>query len=152
MNMSDVAVTVEIVSLRGERLSQKADESASTPVKFNVNARLEEKERKSGKVVVLFALAVGTKPSVVKYELEGITTLMGKDDLIEKMLEIDPETKVPFLFHKIYQHIFMTIYLLATLMDTIYPPSNLLFVSKQIEHGQDLQKAALTASDQKSTS
>jgi len=134
LDLLDVSVKVEISGVRGARLEsgQTASTSGSVggiqgPVKFDVSARLEEKERRSGKIVVLFVLAVGTKPSVVKFELEGYATLTGKDEALSKMLEVDPKTGVPFVFHRVYQHSFMAIYLLATLMDTIYPPPDLLF-------------------------
>ena len=136
--MLDVSVRVEISGVRGVRLEGGfgsgasgavvgASGSVSGPVKFDVSARLEEKERRSGKIVVLFVLAVGTKPSVVKFELEGYATLTGRDEALGKMLEVDPKTGVPFVFHRVYQHSFMAIYLLATLMGTIYPPPDLLF-------------------------
>jgi len=131
-------VSVEISGVRGVRLEggvrgaaggEAVGESGSAggPVKFDVSARLEEKERRSGRIVVLFVLTVGTKPSVVKFELEGFATLSGRDESLGKMLEVDPKTGVPFVFHRVYQHSFMAIYLLATLMDTIYPPPDLLF-------------------------
>ena len=77
--------------------------------------------------MVFFVLSVGTKPRVVKFELEGYATLTGREEALGKMLEVDPKTSVPFVFHRVYQHSFMAIYLLATLMDTIYPPPDLLF-------------------------
>ncbi len=101
------------------------------PVRFDVSAKLEEKERRSGRVVILFGLAVHTKPSVVKYEVGGSATLTGKDALIGKMLEVDPESKIPFVFHRVYQHVFTAIYMLASLMGTIYPPPDLLYTSRQ---------------------
>jgi len=135
----DVAVRVEITGLKGARLdTQRAETGASestvagAPIKFDVSARLEEKERRSGKIVVLFVLTVGTKPSVVKFELEGYATMTGRDDALVKMLEVDPKTGVPLVFHRIYQHLFMAIYLLAELMGTIYPPPDLLFSTRQI--------------------
>jgi len=129
--MLDVSVRVAITGVRGARLGGRetsgAHGSVNGPVKFDVSAKLEEKEHKSGQIIVFFMLSVGTKPSVVKYELEGYATLTGKEDALAKMLEVDPKNGVPFVFHRIYQHSFMAIYLLATLMDTIYPPPDLLF-------------------------
>ena len=56
------------------------------------------------------------------------------------MLVVDPKTSVPNVFHRVYQHSFMAIYLLATLMDTIYPPPDLLFSGER-------QTGARTAQD-----
>lgn len=128
MNWVDVSVLVEITSLLGVRLG---GDVGAEPVRFDVSAKLEEKERRSGRVVILFGLSVRTKPSVVKYEVEGSATLTGKDTLIDKVLEVDPESKVPFVFHRVYQHVFTAIYMLASLMGTIYPPPDLLSSSGQ---------------------
>lgn len=138
LDLLDVSVRVAITVVRGARLEGGvgggaggtvvgASGSVSGPMKFDVSARLEEKERRNGQIVVFFVLSVGTKPSVVKFELEGYATLTGKDEALGKMLETDPKTGVPFVFHRVYQHSFMAIYLLATLMDSIYPPPDLLF-------------------------
>jgi len=124
-------VRVEISGVRAVRLDEGGvggvRGTVNGPVKFDVSARLEEKERRSGKIVVFFGLSVGTKPNVVKFELEGYATLMGKEEDLGKMLEVDPKNGVPFVFHRVYQHSFLAIYLLAALMGTIYPPPDLLF-------------------------
>ena len=93
---------------------------------FDVNAKLEEKDRKSGRRVVGFVLTVGTKPSVAKFEVEGIVTLEGKTPAIEKLLEVNPEKRIPLLLNRIYQSVFTSTYLLATLLDTSYPPPDML--------------------------
>ncbi len=128
MNWVDVSVSVEIANVSGIKL---ADSVGTESVRFDVSAKLEEKERRSGKVRVLFALTVRTKPSVVKYEVGGSAVLTGKDALISKMLEVDPESKVPFVFHRVYQRVFTAVYMLASLMNTIYPPADLLSSGEQ---------------------
>ena len=122
--MSEVSVKVDVLGLRGVKLGGKEESSALI---FDVNAKLEEKERRSGRLVVSFVLTVGTKPSVVKFEVEGMAILEGKNPAIEKMLEADPKTKVPLLLHRVYQRVFTSTFLLATLLDTPYPPPDLLF-------------------------
>ena len=102
---------------------------------FDVNAKLEEKERKNGRVIVSFVLTVGTKPSVVKFEVEGVATLSGSNSAIEKLLEVDPKTKIPLLLHRVYQRVFTTTFLLATILDTPYPPPNLLFSGEMTKPG-----------------
>ncbi|MCW3981148.1 MAG: hypothetical protein NWF11_06695, partial [Candidatus Bathyarchaeota archaeon] len=54
-----VAVGVKIDGLSGVKLSEV---QSGTEVSFDVKARMEEKERRSGLVVVGFALNVGTRP------------------------------------------------------------------------------------------
>ena len=127
-NWVDVSVLVEITSLLATRLSEGV---GSTGVRFDLSVKLEEKERRSGRVVVLFGLTVKTKPNVVKYEVDGSATLSGKDAIIDQMLRIDPKTNVPFVFHRVYQHAFTAIYMMASFLGTIYPPPDLLSSGKQ---------------------
>ena len=89
---------------------------------FDVNAKLEEKDRKSGKRVIGFVLTVGTKPSVAKFEVEGIVTLEGKNPAIDKLLEVNPTNKIPLVLNRVYQSVFTSTYLLAT----SYPPPDML--------------------------
>ncbi len=120
---------VKVRSLSGIKL---ADEFESGKViNFDVKARMEEKERRSGWVSVDFVLKVGTKPNVVKFDVEGMATLEGKDEEIRRMLEADPETQVPLVFQRVYQHVFLSMYLLATLINAPYPPANLLNSNQQ---------------------
>ncbi len=125
----NVTVKVTVSSLLGVRLADNV--GSGEVVNFDVKARMEEKERRSGWVNVGFALKVGTKPNVVKYEVEGAAILEGKDEEIKKMLEVNPETQVPFVFQRVYQHVFMSMYLLATLIDAPYPPPNLFHLDQQ---------------------
>jgi hypothetical protein len=103
----------------------------SENIRFDVSANLEEKERKGGKRTLFFELAIGTKPSIVKFGISGDITLEGKDSEIEKLLEQDQETNVPKVLSFVYQHSFIAIYILATLLKTAYPPPNLLHIPKQ---------------------
>jgi hypothetical protein len=128
VNWADVSVLVNLTSLLGTKLS---DNLGSEPVRFDLNARLEEKERRNGRVVVLFGLSVRTKPNVVKYEIEGTATLIGKEAQIEQILKVDPKSNIPFVFHRVYQHVFTAVYILASILGTIYPPPDLLFSGEQ---------------------
>jgi hypothetical protein len=125
----NVSVKVDITSLIGVRLSIKTGEAES--INFDVKAKLEEKERKSQMVVVGFNLLLTTKPSIVKFEVEGTATLTGKDVEISKMLEVDPETKVPYVFQRVYQHAFTAMYLLSTILNAPPPPQDLLFPHRE---------------------
>jgi hypothetical protein len=125
----NVSVKVDITSLAGVRLSAKG--SGAETINFDVKAKLEEKERKSQMVVVGFNLSLATKPNVVKFEVEGTATLTGKDSEISKMLEVDPETKVPYVFQRVYQYAFTAMYLMSSVLNAPPPPSDLLFPHKE---------------------
>ena len=126
--IGDVSIQVAISNISAVKLSEKPSSGELT---FDVGAKLEEKERKSGRVTVSFALTVGTKPNVAKFGIEGLTTLVGKDSDIEKLLEIDPETRIPIMLYSVYQRLFMALFLVSTLLETPYPPPNLFHSSKQ---------------------
>ena len=64
----NVSVDVEIKSILGVKLVEKTEGGT---VNFDVKARLEEKERRSQMVKVGFRLFLTTKPSLVKFEIEG---------------------------------------------------------------------------------
>ncbi len=144
-----VNVKVSVHSLSGVRLADKVQ--SGEVVSFDVKARMKEKERRSDRVDIGFALSVGTRPSVAKFEVEGVAILEGKNTEIDKMLEIDHETQIPFVFQRVYQHVFMSMYLLATLIDAPYPPPNLLFSGQQqMPMSQIAERAA--ASEEKTIS
>jgi hypothetical protein len=120
--------------LRGVKLKDRIESPA---LSFDVNAKLEEKERKSGRRVVGFVLTVGTKPSVAKFEVEGIVTLEGKNKAIDKLLEVNPKKKIPLLLNRVYQHAFTSTYLLANLLDTSYPPPDMLSSGELNKNGSN---------------
>ena len=93
---------------------------------FDVNAKLEEQKKGTNEVTLSFALAISTKPNVVKYNTTGSVTLVGKADDIKKKLEVNPKTKIPQILFTIYQHVFNSIYILSSNLNTPYPPPDLL--------------------------
>lgn len=90
-----------------------------------MNAKLEEQKKGTNQVTLTFELAISTKPNVVKYNITGNVSLVGKPDDIKKKLEVNPKTKIPLLF-TIYQHVFNSIYMLSANLNTPYPPPDLL--------------------------
>ena len=109
---------------------------------------MEEKERRTGWVKVNFSLSVGTKPNVVKFEVEGTAILDGRDEEIRTILDPDPETQIPLVFQRVYQHVFMSMYLLATLMDAPYPPANLLYSNQQQISSLQMSDSTPTAQEE----
>jgi hypothetical protein len=91
-----------------------------------VNAKLEEQKKEANQVTLGFQLFISTKPNVVKYSTTGTVMLSGKADDIKKKLEVNPKTKIPQILFTIYQHVFNSIYMLSSNLNTPYPPPDLL--------------------------
>ncbi|MCS7125242.1 MAG: hypothetical protein NZ932_07520 [Candidatus Bathyarchaeota archaeon] len=95
-------------------------------------------------VVVGFNLQLNTKPSIVKFEIEGTATITGKDSEINRMLEVDPETKLPYVFQKVYQHAFTAMFLLSTILNTPPPPVDLLLFGRENISTENVELASET--------
>ena len=93
---------------------------------FDVNAKLEEQKRSGNQVVLNFNLSITTKPNIVKYSTVGIVTLEGSSADVKKKLEANPKTNIPQILFTVYQHVFNSIYILASILNTPYPPPDLL--------------------------
>jgi hypothetical protein len=129
MTIGDVSVSVVLNNISGLKLNE---ELASGELTFDVGVKIEEKEKKSDRITITFVLTIKTKPSIVKFGVEGLATLTGKETEIEKLLEIDPVTKVPRVLDGIYQHVFMAIYLLSSVLETPHPPADLFSSPRQV--------------------
>lgn len=93
---------------------------------FNVNAKLDEQKKTSTQVTLSFSLLLETKPNIAKYSTTGTVTLEGNMQDISKRLEINPKTRIPQILFTVYQHVFNSIYLLSSVLNTPYPPPDLL--------------------------
>jgi hypothetical protein len=117
-----VTVSIRIDSLHGERTGQETSPEAF----FNVNAKLEEQKKASNQVELAFNLLIETKPNTVKYAVTGIIKLEGSLHDISKRLEANPKTNIPQILFTVYQHVFNSIYVLSSVLNTPYPPPDLL--------------------------
>ena len=93
---------------------------------FDVNAKLDEQKKGSNQVELAFSLLITTKPSIVKYLTSGVVNLEGPAADIKKKLEPNPKTKIPQILFTVYQDVFNSIYILASILNTPYPPPDLL--------------------------
>lgn len=93
---------------------------------FDVNAKLEEQKRSGNQVDLNFNLFITTKPNIVKYSIVGIVTLEGPSADVKKKLEANSKTNIPQILFTVYQHVFNSIYILASILNTPYPPPDLL--------------------------
>ncbi len=142
MSTEDVAIDVRLLNLAGAITDNNAKVDAATP-NFDVNVKLEEAERQTGEALFSFALAINTKPSVVRFDVNGLVKVSGKAEAIDKILQTDAESKVPHLLKKVYQQIFVSIYLLSGMMNAPHPPPNLLIAQTKKEQAPaDQQKEA----------
>ena len=116
-------VSISLNSLHAERVGEN---TSKDELFFDVNAKLEEQKRENGQVTLSYNLAISTKPNVVKYNTAGLVTLAGKTDDIKKKLEVNPKTHIPQILFTIYQHVFNSIYILSSNLNTPYPPPDLL--------------------------
>lgn len=131
------SIQVRLQRLEGVRLETGEDANA---VKFDVDVKMEEESRMGDELIINFLLSISTNPSLVKFEASGIATVTGGQKAFESVLEVDPETNVPKVLHTIYQKIFTSIFLLSTLIDSPYPPPDLLHSPVQT---RDLQEEVL---------
>jgi hypothetical protein len=121
--VTGVMVSIILTSLHAERTGEY---TSKDELFFDVNAKLEEQKRENSQVTLSFNLAISTKPNVVKYSTAGLVTLAGKPDDIKKKLEVNPKTHIPQILFTIYQHVFNSIYILSSNLNTPYPPPDLL--------------------------
>ena len=110
-------------SVQAEKTAQRG---SSEELFFDINAKLEEQKKGSDQAVLSFDLSITTKPNVVKYTVTGTVTLEGNTQDIKKKLEVNPKTKIPQILFTVYQHVFSSIYILSSILNTPYPPPDLL--------------------------
>jgi len=134
MSSGEVRVDVKLLNIAGALVgSLKRDDIEPS---FDVNVKLEEIERDIDEAKFNFAFAVNTKPSVARFDVSGIVSVFGESKAIDKLLETDPDTKVPYLLKRVYQQIFTSIFLLSGIINAPHPPPDLLFSSVKSEMGE----------------
>lgn len=122
-SVSGVTVSININSLKAERTGEYLSKEE---LFFDINAKLEEQKKGNNNVTLAFDLTISTKPNVVKYNTTGSVMLVGKADDIKKKLEVNPKTQIPQILFTIYQHLYSSIYVLSSNLNTPCPPPDLL--------------------------
>ena len=125
------AIRVKLLNVAGTRLT--GEDAADAQPEFDVKVRLEEIERRTGEAVFDFKMTVNTKPSVVRFDVNGIVNVSGGSEYIEKILQPDPDTKVPSILHRIYQQAFLSFFLLSGILNAPPPPPDLISSSVKSE-------------------
>jgi hypothetical protein len=63
--------------------------------------------------------------------MSGMVKLEGTSSEIKKKLEVNPKTNIPQILFAVYQHLFSSIYILSSILDTPYPPPDLLHTMQE---------------------
>jgi len=132
MSSPEASIEVRLLNVAGARVDGASMGDGVMPT-FDVNVKLEEVERRTGEAVFNFAIAISTKPSIAKFDATGIVTVNGENAALEKVLQTDPEAKVPYLLKRVYQQIFLSIFLLSGMINVPHPPPDLVFSSVKSE-------------------
>lgn len=138
MSSGEVRVDVKLLNVAGALVSNSNRDDVEPS--FDVNVKLEEIERGASEAAFEFAIAMNTKPSIVRFDVNGIVRVFGESKAVDKLLETDPDTKVPYLLKKVYQQIFISVFLLSGIINAPHPPPDLLFSSVKSEVGKTEEK------------
>ena len=122
--ISQTRIQVKILSILGSKFDAKAD--CFKPVKFNINANLEELEHGFSSASLGFTFVIITEPKVVKYHVQGRADIHGRAEHIKKIMIVNPSTRVPVVLYDIYQQVYAQIFVLSKMIDAPSPSSELL--------------------------
>ena len=126
---------MRIDSLQAEKTNQQIP---TEDLFFDVNAKLEEQKKTGEQVDLNFNISISTKPNVAKYTVAGTVSLVGKQADVKKRLEVNPKTNIPQILFTVYQHVFNSIYMIASILNAPYPPPDLLHpMAEKIQIFQD---------------
>ena len=122
-NASMAPIRVSLSKLEGTKIDTGVNPAAVT---FDVDVSMDEEKRTSDELTIKFNLVISTKPSLAKFEAGGKAVITGGRAVFDAALEMDEETSVPKVLHVIYQQVFTSLYLLASQIQTPYPPPDLI--------------------------
>jgi hypothetical protein len=117
-------ISIRVTNVVAKKLDEKADQS--TQCAFNLNVNMDEAERKSEYLTVNFVIGIDTEPAVVKFQIDGSATIQGDTADVDALTAPDPQTNVPHLFMKVYQHVYAVVFMLAGALEVPYPSPALL--------------------------
>jgi len=127
MSSDEVTIDVRLVNLAGALMEGPRKDDVKP--EFDVNVKLEEMERGTGEASFSFALAISTKPNIAKFDITGTVTVTGGNEAVEKLLQTNPDTKVPNLLERVYERIFTSVFLLSSIINAPHPPPDLIVSS-----------------------
>ena len=138
MSSDEVSIDVRLVNLAGA-LMEGPKRDAVSP-EFDVNVKLEEMERGTGEATFSFTLAINTKPNMAKFDVNGTVTVTGGNEVVEKLLQTNPETKVPNLLERVYERVFTSVFVLSSIINAPHPPPDLIRSSAKSQAAEPEKK------------
>jgi hypothetical protein len=103
-------------------------------VTFDVDVSMDEEDRTNEELTITFNLKINTKPTLVKFEVEGTAVISGGREAFDVALEMDEESSAPKVLHLVYQQVFTSLYLIAAQLEVPYPPPDLLHSPSEIRN------------------
>jgi len=138
MSSDEVTIDVRVINLAGALMEGPKRDNISP--EFDVNVKLEEMERGTGEATFSFALAINTKTNIAKFDVNGTVTVTGGNEVVEKLLQTNPETKVPNLLERVYERIFTSVFVLSSIINAPHPPPDLIKSSAKSQMGEPEKK------------
>ena len=132
-------IRIKLDRLVGVRTS--VGESPGSVV-FNVDVKMDEESRTNEELTISFLITISTKPSLVQFEVGGTAVVTGGRAVFDSALEVDEESSVPRVLHTIYQRIFTPLFVLSNMLETPYPPPDLIHSPSETRQlGPEIQAA-----------
>ncbi len=117
-------IDVQIKGIEANRTAEGVDEN--TEVTFNVSSSINEGDRGPGFLTLKFSIGMETQPSAARMFVSGTASVTGKEEEIDELLESKEQDGTPYLFMRIYRHVYPTVYLLCGTLHVPYPGPGLL--------------------------
>jgi hypothetical protein len=127
-----------------DRLVGTRTQSGESPgtVVFDVDVKMDEENRTNEELTVSFLISIGTKPSIVQFEVGGTAVISGGRAAFDDALEVDEGSNVPRILPIIYQRIFTALFVISSMLESPYPPPDLIHSPTETrELGPEVQSA-----------
>lgn len=128
--LSMAPIRVDMNRLEGTKMGSGLNPASVT---FDVDVSMDEEKRTNDELTINFRLVISTKPSFVKYEAGGKAYITGGRIAFDAALKMDEKTSVPKILIIIYQQVFTSLYLLASQLETPYPPPDLIHSTTEVQ-------------------
>jgi hypothetical protein len=127
-----------------DRLVGTRTQSGESPgtVVFDVDVKMDEENRTNEELTIGFLISIGTKPSIVHFEVGGKAVISGGRDAFDDALEVEEGSNVPRILPIIYQRIFTSLFVISSMLESPYPPPDLIHSPTETrELGLEVQSA-----------